>query len=158
MRKGSTSFGARKVRCWRWLFGNKIPVSRLVANRSTVPPPSVFPMHLDPLHPLWQLSPSGSFRRTLISAVESWVQLVPSNVDLRPSNWRSCFITNNEEPGCRGKELEFSPGLEEGKYKAIWKREFKLPWCKAGLPKSSRRFSGFGPVGSQRITSSLCSC
>ena len=28
MRKGSTSFGACEVRCWRWLFGNKIPVSR----------------------------------------------------------------------------------------------------------------------------------
>jgi len=27
MRKGSTSFGACEVRCWRWLFGNKIPVS-----------------------------------------------------------------------------------------------------------------------------------
>ena len=27
MRKGSTSFGACKVRCCRWLFGNKIPVS-----------------------------------------------------------------------------------------------------------------------------------
>ena len=27
MRKGSTSFGACKVRCWRWLFGNRIPVS-----------------------------------------------------------------------------------------------------------------------------------
>ena len=26
-RKGSTSFGACEVRCWRWLFGNKIPVS-----------------------------------------------------------------------------------------------------------------------------------
>ena len=23
-------------------------------------------------------------------------------------------------------------------YKATWKREFKLPWCKAGLLKSSR--------------------
>jgi len=27
MRKGSTSFGACEVRCWRWLFGNKITVS-----------------------------------------------------------------------------------------------------------------------------------
>ena len=27
MRKGSTSFGACEVRRWRWLFGNKIPVS-----------------------------------------------------------------------------------------------------------------------------------
>jgi len=27
MRKGSTSFGACEVRCWRWLFGNKIPVA-----------------------------------------------------------------------------------------------------------------------------------
>ena len=27
MRKGSTSFGACEVRCWRWLFGYKIPVS-----------------------------------------------------------------------------------------------------------------------------------
>ena len=27
MRKGSTSFGACEVRCWRWLFGNKIPIS-----------------------------------------------------------------------------------------------------------------------------------
>ena len=27
MRKGSTSFGACKVRCWRWLFGNKTHVS-----------------------------------------------------------------------------------------------------------------------------------
>ena len=26
-RKGSTSVGACEVRCWRWLFGNKIPVS-----------------------------------------------------------------------------------------------------------------------------------
>ena len=26
-RKGSTSFGACEVRCWRWLFGNKMPVS-----------------------------------------------------------------------------------------------------------------------------------
>jgi len=26
MRKGSTSFGACEVRCWRWLFGNRIPV------------------------------------------------------------------------------------------------------------------------------------
>ena len=30
MRKGSTSFGACEVRCLRWLFGNKIPVSCLV--------------------------------------------------------------------------------------------------------------------------------
>jgi len=29
MREGSTSFGACKVRCWRWLFGNKTPVSLL---------------------------------------------------------------------------------------------------------------------------------
>ena len=27
MRKGSTSFGACEVRCWRWLFGHKIPIS-----------------------------------------------------------------------------------------------------------------------------------
>jgi len=27
MRKGSTSFGACEVQCWRWLFANKIPVS-----------------------------------------------------------------------------------------------------------------------------------
>jgi len=27
--KGSTSFEACDVRCWRWLFGNKIPVSFL---------------------------------------------------------------------------------------------------------------------------------
>ena len=27
VRKGSTSFGACEVRCWRWLFGNTIPVS-----------------------------------------------------------------------------------------------------------------------------------
>jgi len=27
VRKGSTSFGACEVRCWRWLFGNKTPVS-----------------------------------------------------------------------------------------------------------------------------------
>jgi hypothetical protein len=27
MRKGSTSFGACEVRCWRWLFGNKTPFS-----------------------------------------------------------------------------------------------------------------------------------
>jgi len=27
MREGSTPFGACEVRCWRWLFGNKIPVS-----------------------------------------------------------------------------------------------------------------------------------
>ena len=26
----------------------------------------------------------------------------------------------------------------EGRYKAIWKREFKLPWRRAGLLKSSR--------------------
>ena len=29
MRKGSTSVGACEVRCWRWLFGNKIPISLL---------------------------------------------------------------------------------------------------------------------------------
>ena len=28
--------------------------------------------------------------------------------------------------------------IEEGIYEAIWKREFKLSWGKAGLPKSSR--------------------
>ena len=28
-RKGRMSFGACEVRCWRWLFGNKIPVSPL---------------------------------------------------------------------------------------------------------------------------------
>ena len=27
MRKGSTSFGEGEVQCWRWLFGNKTPVS-----------------------------------------------------------------------------------------------------------------------------------
>jgi len=27
MRKGSASFGACEVRCWRWLFGNEIAVS-----------------------------------------------------------------------------------------------------------------------------------
>ena len=26
VRKGGTSFGAREVRCWRWLFGNHIPI------------------------------------------------------------------------------------------------------------------------------------
>ena len=30
-----------------------------------------------------------------------------------------------------------------------WEREFKLPWRKTGLLKSSRRLSGFGPVGCQ---------
>jgi len=29
VRKGSTFFGASEVRCWRWLFGNQIPVSLL---------------------------------------------------------------------------------------------------------------------------------
>ena len=29
MRKGSTSFGACEVRCWRWLFGRNIPLSGL---------------------------------------------------------------------------------------------------------------------------------
>ena len=28
--------------------------------------------------------------------------------------------------------------FEEGRYKATWKREFKLPWRKAGPLKSSR--------------------
>ena len=27
MRKGSTSLGACEVRCWRCLFGNKLPIS-----------------------------------------------------------------------------------------------------------------------------------
>ena len=27
MQKGTTFFGACEVRCWRWLFGNRIPVS-----------------------------------------------------------------------------------------------------------------------------------
>ena len=27
MRQGSTSFGACEVRCWRWLFGNEMPIS-----------------------------------------------------------------------------------------------------------------------------------
>ena len=35
------------------------------------------------------------------------------------------------------------------RYKATWKRDFKLPWRKAGLLKSSRWLSGFGPVGCQ---------
>ena len=38
--------------------------------------------------------------------------------------------------------LSLFPGvclpLEEGRYKAIWKREFKLPWRRASLLKSSR--------------------
>ena len=42
--------------------------------------------------------------------------------------------------------------LSEGRYKAAWKREFKLPLRKAGLPKLSRRLSGFGPVGCQSRT------
>ena len=39
-----------------------------------------------------------------------------------------------------------------GRYWAAWKREFKLPWCKAGPLKSSRRLSGFGAVGCQKRT------
>jgi len=40
MRKGSTSFGACEVRCWRWLFGNKMPVSlRLRVMASEEAPP-----------------------------------------------------------------------------------------------------------------------
>ena len=30
MRQGSTFFGACEVQCWRWLFGDKMPVSLLV--------------------------------------------------------------------------------------------------------------------------------
>ena len=39
--------------------------------------------------------------------------------------------------------------LQEGKCKATWKREFKLPWRKAGLLTSTRRLSGFGTAGCQ---------
>jgi len=47
MRKGSTPFGVCEVRCWRWLFGNKIPVSRGVhtvayhTSAHTLPPLTV---------------------------------------------------------------------------------------------------------------------
>ena len=34
MRKGSTSFGACEVRCWRWFFGSNMPVSRVANVRS----------------------------------------------------------------------------------------------------------------------------
>ena len=40
-------------------------------------------------------------------------------------------------------------GLQEGRCKATWKRECKLPWRKAGLLKPSWWFSGFGPDGCQ---------
>ena len=33
---------------------------------------------------------------------------------------------------------EIVPANSEGRYKATWKGEFKLPWRKAGLLKSSR--------------------
>ena len=49
---------------------------------------------------------------------------------------------------------EFVPA-EEGRYKAARKREFKLPWRKAGPLQSSRWFIGFEPVGCQRRTLSL---
>ena len=42
--------------------------------------------------------------------------------------------------------------VKEGKYWATWKREFKIPWRKAGLLKSSRWSSGFGSVGCQLRT------
>jgi len=35
----------------------------------------------------------------------------------------------------------------DGRYKATWKRGFKIPWRKAGPLKLSRWLSGFGPVG-----------
>jgi len=40
------------------------------------------------------------------------------------------------------------PGLLQ----TTWKRKFKLPWRKAGLLKSPRWSSGFGPVGCQQRT------
>ena len=45
------------------------------------------------------------------------------------------------------KKAQLVPDLlEEGRYKATWKKEFKLPWRKAGPLKT---FSGFEPVGCQ---------
>ena len=37
MRKDSMSFGAREVRCWRLLFGNKVPISWVYINVHVVP-------------------------------------------------------------------------------------------------------------------------
>ena len=39
-------------------------------------------------------------------------------------------------PGVYGEM--FRGGVEEGRYKATWNREFKLPWRKAGPLRSSR--------------------
>ena len=43
----------------------------------------------------------------------------------------------------------------EGRYVAIWKRESRFPWRKAGLLKSFRRFSGLGPVEKNSRSPSL---
>ena len=45
--------------------------------------------------------------------------------------------------GALWKSDDFEKGFgcwlrQEGRYKAIWKREFKLPWRRAGLLKSSQ--------------------
>jgi len=54
-----------------------------------------------------------------------------------------CGIESERKVGFRirgrGRRLDPSvPAHQEGRYKATKKREFKLPWRKAGLLKSSR--------------------
>ena len=53
------------------------------------------------------------------------------------------FGGENTPLGCRGEERV--SGFHGRKRWTL----FKLPWCKAGLLKSSRRLSGFGPGGCQ---------
>ena len=43
----------------------------------------------------------------------------------------------------------YSASIQEGRYKATWKRGFKLPRREASLLQSSRLLSRFGPVGCQ---------
>ena len=47
------------------------------------------------------------------------------------------YPTPNPDPGSGGVWGGYLP-RKEGRYKATWKREFTLPWRKAGLLKSSR--------------------
>ena len=63
--------------------------------------------------------------------------------------------TEEEHVELPGVAPQFLHLVEEGRCKATWKSEFKLPWRKAGPLKTFRWLSGFGPVGCQQRTLSL---
>ena len=133
MRKGSTSFGACEVRCWLWLFGNKLPTS------------------LD----VWAISLLGVLVQNIcvgnlfhlgrVAAVETCDEEA-GGVRVQQ---RGTPRLKQHLDGARGSDRnqmaqapprwmrpcqdQHLPNVE-GRCKATWKREFKLPWREAGPP------------------------